>query len=45
MIFSFLSPEIPNFIFNNKFYLLTEEYKQNSYSFGYKGGGFAKKST
>jgi len=40
-----LSPDIPNFIFNNKFYRLTEEYKQNSSSIGYTGGGLAKKST
>ncbi len=45
MIFSFLSPAIPSFIFSNKFSLLTDEYKQNSSSVGYNGGGFAKKST
>jgi hypothetical protein len=41
MIFSFLSPAIPSFILRSRFYLLTDEYKQNSSSMGYKGGGLA----
>jgi len=40
-----LFPFIPNFIFINKNYLLSEENRQNYSSFGYIGGGFGKKST
>lgn len=44
MIFSEELPTIPNVNFIKTVYLVAEENRQNSSTFGYIGGGFAKKS-
>lgn len=44
IIFSAALPTIPNVSFIRIFSLVADENKQNYYTLGYIGGGFAKKS-